>query len=47
MQKKLLASVIIVNFNNEKYILECLKSIFNQRYKKIEIIIVDEHSKEE
>lgn len=47
MQKKLLASVIIVNFNNEKYILECLKSIFNQRYKKIEIIIVDDHSTDE
>jgi glycosyltransferase involved in cell wall biosynthesis len=37
-------SVIIANYNNEKYIGECLKSILNQTYKNIEIIIGDDCS---
>ena len=28
-QKKILASVIIVNFNNAKYLTDSLKSVFN------------------
>lgn len=40
----LLATVIIVNYNNAKYIIPCLESIFNQKYKKIEIIVVDDQS---
>ena len=43
-KKNLLATIIIVNFNNKKYLLKCLKSIFKQKYKKIEIIVVDDQS---
>ena len=43
-QKKILASVIIVNFNNGKLLKESLKSIFNQSYKFKEIIVVDDFS---
>tara|TARA_B110000967_G_C18782078_1_gene508801 strand:+ start:382 stop:1179 length:798 start_codon:yes stop_codon:yes gene_type:complete len=42
--RNLLATVIIVNYNNAKFITPCLKSIFNQKYKKIEIIVVDDQS---
>lgn len=37
-------SIIIPNYNNEKYILDCLNSILNQRYPNKEIIIVDDGS---
>ena len=40
----LLATVIIVNFNNAKFITPCLESIFKQNYNKIEIIVVDDQS---
>ena len=40
----LLATVIIVNFNNAKFIAPCLESIFKQNYNKIEIIVVDDQS---
>lgn len=39
-----LVSVIVTNYNNKKYIEECLNSLINQTYKKIEIIIVDDCS---
>lgn len=39
-----LVSVIITNYNNEKYIEDCLDSILNQSYKNIEIILVDDNS---
>ena len=39
------ASVLIINYNNEKYISECVNSIKNQSYKKkIEIIFHDDNS---
>ena len=39
------ASVLIINYNNEKYISECINSIRNQSYKKkIEIIFHDDNS---
>ncbi len=39
------ASVLIINYNNEKYISECINSIKNQSYKKkIEIIFHDDNS---
>lgn len=41
-----LVSVIVPSYNYEKYIIECLKSIVNQDYKNIEIIIVDDCSKD-
>ncbi len=37
-------SVIVTAYNEEKYILECLKSIANQTYKNIEIILVNDGS---
>ena len=37
-------SVVIVNYNNEKYLEECIKSIFDQTYSNIEIIVVDNKS---
>lgn len=42
MDKKL--SIIIPTYNSEKYIDRCLESIFNQPYKNIEVILVDDGS---
>jgi len=39
-----LVSVIIPVYNQEKYIQECVESVINQDYKKIEIIVVDDGS---
>ena len=39
-----LATVLIVNYNNSNCIDQCLKSVINQNYKKIEIIVVDDDS---
>lgn len=41
---KPIISVIIPTKNSEKFLDECLKSIKNQTYKKIEIIVVDNNS---
>ena len=43
-KNNLIASVLIVNFNNARYLTKCLNSIFNQDYKKIEIIVIDDQS---
>ena len=37
-------SVIITNFNKEKYIINSLKSIINQDYNNFEIIVFDDCS---
>ena len=37
-------SVIIPTYNSEKYILDCLNSIFNSTYTNYEVIIVDDCS---
>lgn len=37
-------SVIVINFNNAKYIDKCIRSILSQSYKKLEIIFVDDNS---
>ena len=39
-----LVSIIITNFNKEKYLEQCLKSCFNQTYKNFEICIADNNS---
>ena len=40
-------SVIVPVYNTEKYLERCMKSILNQTLKDIEIIMVDDGSKEE
>jgi glycosyltransferase involved in cell wall biosynthesis len=42
--KKTLVSVILVNYNNDKYLEECIESILSQTYHNIELIIVDDGS---
>jgi glycosyltransferase involved in cell wall biosynthesis len=37
-------SVLIPTFNGEKYIQECIKSVINQNYERIEIVLIDDHS---
>lgn len=39
-----LVSIVILNCNKKDYLLKCLKSVMNQAYKNIEIIIVDNGS---
>tara|TARA_X000000950_G_scaffold275145_1_gene361100 strand:- start:4378 stop:5178 length:801 start_codon:yes stop_codon:yes gene_type:complete len=40
----ILATVIIVNFNNEKFLNSCLNSVLNQSHKAKQIIVVDDNS---
>ena len=37
-------SIVIRTFNEEKWISPCLKSVFNQSYDNLEVIIVDNRS---
>ena len=41
------ASVVIANYNNSKFISECLNSLNNQTYKNIEIIFFDDNSQDD
>ena len=45
-QKKMQASVIVANFNNAKFLDECIKSLINQNLKSYEIIVIDDNSKD-
>ena len=40
------ASVVIANYNNAKYIDDCINSINSQSYKNIEIKFFDDNSKD-
>ena len=42
-----LVSVIIPLYNSEKYIAETLKSVLNQSYKNIEVLVIDDGSKDD
>ena len=42
--KDIKVSVLIANYNNEKYLTECINSIKKQTYRNIEIIIHDDES---
>ena len=39
-----LVSIAIVNWTGEKYLYKCIKSLLNQNYKNIEIIVIDNDS---
>ena len=39
-------SVVIANYNNSKFIKECIESLNNQTYKNIEIIFFDDNSQD-
>ena len=40
-------SVVIANYNNSKFIKECIESLNNQTYKNIEIIFFDDNSQDD
>lgn len=44
--KKPLVSILIASHNKEKYVKRCIKSCLNQSYKNLEIIFVDDNSKD-
>lgn len=44
MQEEIWVTVICSCFNHEKYVVESLKSVFNQNYKNIQLIVVDDFS---
>ena len=44
IQKKILVSIIIANYNNSKFLLNSLNSCLNQSYNNKEIIVFDDNS---
>ena len=40
-------SIIIPIYNSEKYLRQCLDSIVNQTYQNLEIILIDDGSKDD
>ena len=47
MQEEPLLSVIIPVYGVEKYISQCLKSVIQQTYKKLEIIVINDGTKDQ
>ena len=43
-EQKPLVSVIVPTFNSERFLEKCLNSLMKQRYKRIEVIVVDDGS---
>jgi len=43
-KKKILASIIVANYNNAVFLKDCLKSLINQNFNSYEIIVVDDKS---
>ena len=43
-KNNLLVSVLVVNFNNAQYIEQCINSLLKQKYKYVEIIVIDDQS---
>lgn len=37
-------SVVIASYNTEKYIVECVNSVFNQDYPNVELVVVNDGS---
>ena len=44
--KNPLVSILIASYNKEKYVNRCIKSCLSQTYKNIEIIFIDDGSKD-
>ena len=44
VQKNILVSILINNYNNKMYIKRCVQSCIKQTYKKFEIVIYDDYS---
>lgn len=47
MDNKILVSVIVVTYNSSKTVLETLESIKSQTYERIELVVTDDHSKDD
>ena len=41
-----MVSIIILNYNGKDYVEECLDSVLSQTYKNMEVIVVDNASKD-
>ena len=39
-------SILITNYNNDKYIIDCINSLKKQTYQNIEIIFFNDNSKD-
>ena len=44
VQKNILASILIANYNSSQYIKQCIESLNSQTYKNLEIIFFDDNS---
>ena len=47
MNKDIILSIIITNFNKAKYLNECLNSIIQQKLEKVEVILIDDNSNDQ